>query len=207
MLRKGLRKALQKAPAQFPQPPLSTTVPVVFSDYSSGKIMSLHCCCITPYPSWVLSLLLCNCFEENCVTAQRVSPLLEPGSGNIENGNLPSLVLRSDTLPKLFSFICQHFVLSSSISFSPNFPGPTSLHGAANTTHSSSKVSPEPPLRLGTGTSGLSTESLALGFQQPWFLSPASKTDSDYNWCCCLLIKLALVLVLRPPLKTATDVV
>lgn len=146
---------------------------MVFSDYSSGKIISLRCCCIAPYPS----LVLYSCFEENCVTAQRSSPLLEPKSGNMENGNLPSLVLRSDTLPKLFYLICQHFVLSSSISFSSNFPGPTSLQGAANTTHSSSKVSSKPPLRLGIGTSGLSTERLALGFQIPWF-SPlgASKT-------------------------------
>lgn len=116
------------------------------------------------------------------MTAQRASPLLELSSGNMENGNLPSLVLRSDMLPKLFSLICQHFVLSSSISSSFNFPGPTSLQGAANTTHSSSKVSSEPPLRLGIGTSGLSTERLVLGFQISWF-SPlgASKTDSDHN--------------------------
>lgn len=85
-------------------------------------------------------------------------------------------------LPKLFSLILQHFVLSSSVSFSPHFPGPTSLLGAANITHSSSKVSSEPPLRLGIGTSGLSTERLALDFQIPWFLPPgASKTDSDHN--------------------------
>lgn len=74
LLWKGLRKALQKAPAQFPQPPLSTTVPVAFSDYSSDKIMSLHCYCVAPYPSWALSPILYPCFEENCVTAQRASP-------------------------------------------------------------------------------------------------------------------------------------
>lgn len=67
------------------------------------------------------------------MTSQRASPLLEPSSGSMENGSLPSLVLRSDMLPKLFTLICQHFVLSSSISFSPNFPDPTSLQGAANT--------------------------------------------------------------------------
>lgn len=116
------------------------------------------------------------------MTAQMGFPLLEPGSGNMENGNLPSLVLRSNMLPKLFSLIFQHFVLSSSISFSPYFLGPTSLQGAANTNHSSSKVSFEPPLRLGIGTSGMSIERLALGFQIPWFLPPgASKTDSDHN--------------------------
>lgn len=116
------------------------------------------------------------------MTAQRASPLLEPSSGNVEDGNLPSLVLRSDMLPKLFPLICQHFVLSSSISFSSNSPGPTSLQGAANTTCSSSKVSSEPPLRLGIGTSGLSTEMLDLGIQIAWLSPPgASKTDSDHN--------------------------
>lgn len=173
---------MQKAPAQFPQPPLSTTVPVAFSDYSSGKILSLHCYSGAPYPSWALSPVLYPCFEEDCVTAQRASPLLEPGSGNMENGNLPSLILRSNMLPKLFSLIFQHFVLSSSVSFSLHFPGPTSLQGAANTNHSSSKVSFEPPLRQGIGTSGMTTERLALGFQVPWFLPPgASKTDNDHN--------------------------
>lgn len=154
---------MQKAPARFPQSPLSTTIPVAFSDYSSDKIVSLHCYCVAPYPSWALSPVLSPCSEENCVTAQRASPLLEPGSGNMENGNLPSLVLRSNVLPKLFSLIFQHFVLSSSISFSPHFPGPTSLQGAANTNHSSSKISFEPPLRLGIGTSGLSTEKVGFG--------------------------------------------
>lgn len=116
------------------------------------------------------------------MTAPRASPLLEPGSGNMENGNLPSLVLRSNMLPKCFSLIFQHFVLSSAVSFFPNFPGPTSLQGAANTIHSSSKVLFEPPLRLGIGTSGINTERLALGFQISWFLPPgASKTDSDHN--------------------------
>lgn len=119
--------------------------------------------------------ILCSCFEENCVTAQMGFPLLEPGSGNMENGNLPSLVLRSNMLPKLFSLISQHFVLSSSISFSPYFLGPTSLQGAANTNHSSSKVSFECPLRLGIGTSGMSTERLALSIKYPGFyhLEPA----------------------------------
>lgn len=141
----------------------------------------------SPIPSWALSPILYPCFEEDCVTAQRASPLLEPGSGNVENGNLPSLVLRSNMLPKLFSLIFQHFVLSSSVSFSLHFPGPTSLQGAANTNHSSSKVSFEPPLRQGIGTSGMTTERLALGFQIPWFLPPgASKTDNDHNWCFCL---------------------
>lgn len=43
--------------------PLSTTVPVVFSDHSSGKIWSLHCYCIAPYLSWVLSSILCSCLR------------------------------------------------------------------------------------------------------------------------------------------------
>lgn len=85
-------------------------------------------------------------------------------------------------LPKLLSLIFQYFVLSSSVSFSPNFPGPTILQGDANTTHSSGKVSFEPPLRLGIGTSGMSTERLVLGFQISWFLpSGARKTGSDHN--------------------------
>lgn len=110
------------------QSPLSTTVPVVLSHYSSDKIVSLHCYCVAP-SSCALSSIPYNCFEENCVTAQRTSPFLEPGSGNIENGNLPSLVLRSNMLPKLLPLIFQYFVLRSSVSFSPNFPGPTILQG------------------------------------------------------------------------------
>lgn len=149
---------------------------------------SCHCTAtVEPHTQLGPLPILYPCFEEDCVTAQRASPLLEPGSGNVENGNLPSLVLRSNMLPKLFSLIFQHFVLSSSVSFSLHFPGPTSLQGAANTNHSSSKVSFEPPLRQGIGTSGMTTEGLALGFQIPWFLPPgASKTDNDHNWCFCL---------------------
>lgn len=37
------------------------------------------------------------------MTAQRASPLLESDSGSMEKGDLPSVVLRSDTPPKLFS--------------------------------------------------------------------------------------------------------
>lgn len=164
----------------------SSTIPTASPVHHSGLQ------CLQQWQNSVFALLLWSpipelgilysCFEENCVTAQRASPLLEPGSGNMENGNLPSLVLRSNMLPKLFSLIFQHFVLSSSFSFSPYFLGPTSLQGAANTNHSSSKVSFEPPLRLGIGTSGMGTERLALGFQIPWFLPPgASKTNGDHN--------------------------
>lgn len=68
--------------------------------------------------SWVPSPALCGCSKENPITAQRSSPLLEPASGSMGKGNLPGLVLRSDTLPKLFSLVCQHRSLSSPISFS-----------------------------------------------------------------------------------------
>ena len=96
----------------------ATTVPVVFSDYSGDKIMSLHRCCIALYLSWVPSPILYSCSEENRMTAWRASPLLEPDCGSTEKGNLPSLGLRSDTLPKLFSLVYQHCPLSSPISFS-----------------------------------------------------------------------------------------
>lgn len=96
----------------------ATTVPVVFRDYSCHKILSLHCWCIALYLSWVPSPILYSCSSENHMTAQRASPLLQPNAGSTEKGDLPSLVLRSDTLPKLFSLVCQHCTLHSPISFS-----------------------------------------------------------------------------------------
>lgn len=122
----------------------TTTVLVVFSDYSCHKIMSLHCWCIALYLSWVPFPILYSCSSENRMTAQRASPLLKPNAGSTEKGDLPSLVLRSVTLHKLFSPLS---ALHSSLthffffySFFHNFPGSTRLQQAANTLHSSSPV-------------------------------------------------------------------
>lgn len=107
------------------------------------------------------------------MTAQRASPLLEPGSGSTEKGSFPSLVLRSDTLPKFFSLFYQHGPLSSPISFPSGLSVIISQvpQAAMSCKHLPIAVKLYLSLFLGwaAGTSGLSIEILALGFQTPCF--------------------------------------